>query len=280
MKVFSLLILLCFTQSALGQVNYFGLKDSTNLYVEEIGEGETLLFIPGWTMTHRFFEKQKEHFSRQYHVVLYDPRGQGRSDKTTYKNTYAHHAMDLRELILQKDLNEIVLIGWSSGCLTLYEYLRAFGVDRVRKMVFIDEPPKWIGNREEEWVYGTFDDYRSSLRGMISGPSEPDDIIDWMLNDSIDDPNRTWMRKEIRMTPPHIALSLYIDGLVSDYTKEVGQLEIPSVFMVRDSWYDRASSWLKIHASEAKIKAITSHAMFWERAEEFNTLLEDFIDSN
>lgn len=279
MKVFSLLILLCFTHPALGQGNYFGLKDGTNLYVEETGKGETLLFIPGWTMTHRFFEKQKEHFSERYHVVLYDPRGQGRSDKTTYKNTYAHHAMDLRELILQKDLNEIVLIGWSSGCLTLYEYLRTFGVDRVRKMVFIDEPPKWIGNSEKEWVYGTFDDYRSSLKGMISGPSEPNDIIDWMLNDSIDDPTRNWMRKEIRMTPPHIALSLYIDGLVSDYTKEVDQLEIPSVFMVRDSWYDQASTWLKIHVPEAKIKAITSHAMFWERAEEFNTLLEDFIDS-
>jgi pimeloyl-ACP methyl ester carboxylesterase len=279
MKVFNLLILLCFAHPVLGQGNYFGLKDSTNLYVEETGKGETLLFIPGWTMTHRFFQKQKEHFSEQYHVVLYDPRGQGRSDKTTYKNTYAHHAKDLRELILQKDLNEIVLIGWSSGCLTLYEYLRVFGVDRVNKMVFIDEPPKWIGNTKKEWVYGTFDDYRSSLKGMISEPSEPDDIIDWMLNDSIDDLTRTWMRKEIQMTPPHIALSLYIDGLVSDYTKEVSQLEIPSVFMVRASWYDQASTWLKTNAAKAKVKAITSHAMFFERAKEFNMLLEDFIDS-
>ncbi|WP_299534659.1 alpha/beta hydrolase [Ulvibacterium sp.] len=280
MKVFSFLILFFFAYPVFGQGNYLGLKDGTNLYVEEAGNGETLLFIPGWTMTHRFFEKQKEYFSERYHVVLYDPRGQGRSDKTTYKNTYAHHAADLRELILQKELNEIVLVGWSSGCLAMYEYLRAFGGNRIRKMVFIDEPPKWIGSREKEWVYGTFDDYRSSLKGMISEPSEPDDIIDWMLRDSIDDTTRTWMRKEIRMTPPNIALSLYIDGLVSDYTKEVGQLEIPSVFMVRASWYDQASAWLKTYAPKAKIKPITSHAMFWERAEEFNALLEDFIDSN
>ncbi|MEO0333987.1 MAG: alpha/beta hydrolase [Bacteroidota bacterium] len=146
MRLFNLLLVCLTTYPALGQGGFFTLTDGTKLYVEEAGEGQTLVFIPGWTMTSRFFDKQHEYFSKEYQVVTYDPRGQGRSDKSTSKNTYAHHAADLREFLLQKDLDNIVLIGWSSGCLTMYEYLRSFGVDRIEKLVFIDEPPKWVGN--------------------------------------------------------------------------------------------------------------------------------------
>ncbi len=277
MRLFEILLLSCLVLPVLGQGGFFTLEDGTKLYVEEKGEGQTLLFIPGWTMTHRFFEKQKDHFSKSYHVIAYDPRGQGRSDKTTYNNTYAHHAADLREIMLKKDWKEIVLIGWSSGCLTIYEYLRAYGSARINKLVFIDEPPKWIGDDSKEWVYGSFDDYRSSLKGMISKPSDPNEIIDWMLKEPIDNPTRTWMREEILMTPPHVALSLYIDGVACDYNKEVKELEIPSLFMVRASWYDQAKNWLIQNVPEAQVKKISSHAMFWEKPKEFNGLLRDFL---
>lgn len=277
MKLFNLLLLFFCAFPLVGQGSYLTLEDGAKLYVEALGEGQTLLFIPGWTMTHRFFEKQKQFFSKNHHVVTYDPRGQGRADKTTYKNTYAHHATDLRELILKKELDEIVLVGWSSGCLTMYEYLRAYGTDRIAKLVFIDEPPKWIGDVEQEWVYGTFDDYRSSLKVMISKPSDPNSIIDWMLKDSIDAATRTWMREEILMTPPHVALSLYIDGLACDYNEEVRKLMVPVLFLIRESWYDHARDWLKTNAPQAKVRAISSHAMFWERPAAFNEMLSSFL---
>ncbi len=278
MRLFNLLLLSCFTLPVFGQGNFFSLEDGARLFVQESGKGQTLIFIPGWTMTHRFFEKQKDSFEESYHVVTYDPRGQGRSDKSEYKNTYKHHAADLRELILQKELKDIVLVGWSSGCLTIYEYLKAYGTDRINKLVFIDEPPKWIGDAEKEWVYGSFDDYRSSLKEMITGPSEPNGTIDWMLNDSIDNETRAWMREEMLMTPPHVALSLYIDGMVSDYNEEARKLNVPTLFMVRDSWYDYAKDWLKINAPKAQVNAISSHAMFWERPKEFNEMFRSFIN--
>ena len=171
-----------------------------------------------------------------------------------------------------------MLVGWSSGCLTIYEYLKAYNTDRIGKLVFIDEPPKWIGDTEKEWVYGTFDDYRSSLKQMISKPPHPNGIIDWMLNDSIDNATRTWMREEMLMTPRNVALSLYIDGLASDYNKEVRELDIPSLFMIRKSWYNSTKDWLKINAPKAEVKAISSHAMFWEQPHEFNGLLSVFLE--
>ncbi len=217
--------------------------------------------------------------SEHYHVVTYDPRGQGRSDKTEHKNTYADHASDLREIFLKKNLNDIVLVAWSSGCLTAYEYIRAFGSDRIHKVVLIDEPPKWIGDVDTEWVYGSFDNYRSSLKSLISEPSGPDGIIDWMLEDPVDSVTRQWMRKEMLMTPRPVAISLYIDGLASDYTKEAARLgsAIPTLYLVRSSWFDRAKSWLAGTSPDSKVESISSHAMFWERPEEFNAMLKEFI---
>ncbi len=277
MRAFSLLIVCFLSIPLLGQENFFTLQDGTKLYVEVTGEGQPMLFIPGWTMTHRFFVQQKKHFSKDFQLITYDPRGQGRADKTTYQNNYAQHAADLRELIVEKGWKDIVLVGWSSGCLTIYEYLKAYGSDRMAKLVFIDEPPKWIGDPEKEWVYGTFDGYRSSLKSMLSKPSDPNGIIDWMLNESIDSTARSWMREEILMTPPHVALSLYIDGLACDYNDEVRKLSIPSLFMIRDSWYDYARNWLNTNVPQAKVKAITSHAMFWEQPQAFNEILSSFL---
>lgn len=280
MKAFSLYSLLLIGALATAQVKYIDMFDGTKLCYEDSGQGQTLLFITGWTMTYKFFDNQKDHFAATNRVVTYDPRGQGRSDKTTYKNTYADHAADLQELMEQLELEDVVLIGWSSGCLTIYEYLRAFGNERISKLIFIDEPPKWVGNKETEWVYGTFDGYRSSLKGMISKPSDPDGIINWMLNDPIEPETLEWMRKEILMTPPHVALSLYIDGLVSDYNQEVRSLEKPALFLVRDDWYDYARAWLRKNSPVAEVKAISSHAMFWERPTTFNQILADFINNN
>ncbi len=280
MRLFKVLLLWIITVPIYGQGTYLTLNDGARIFVDEVGEGQTLLFIPGWTMTHKFFEHQKSHYAANYHVLLYDPRGQGRSDKTTFKNTYKDHADDLQQILQQRDLSNVVLIGWSSGCLTVYEYLRTYGFDSVDKVVLIDEPPKWIGDTENEWVYGSFGDYRSSLKGLISGPSEPDGIIDWMLNEPYDRLTLDWMSEEILMTPPHVGLSLYIDGLVSDYQLDLirSSQKVPTLAMIRWNWFDEAKSWLDIYAPGIKLNRISSHAMFWERPEVFNEMLTTFLE--
>lgn len=278
MRVFKIVLIFLFILPLEAQESFIKLKDTTKLFITESGKGETLLFIPGWKMTHRFFEHQLSHFSKNYHVITYDPRGQGRSDKTETKNNYASHAKDLYEIIKKKNLKNITLIGWSSGCLTMYEYLRAFGNENISKLVFIDEPPKWIGDPKKEWVYGTFDDYRSSLKDMISKPSNPNGIINWMLKDSVSPKTKMWMRKEMLKTPDTIGLKLYLDGITCDYTKEVKGIDTPVLFMVRENWYNYAKKWIEKNVSGAKTVAITSHAMFWEKPTQFNSLLTKFLN--
>ncbi len=283
-RFYALLLLILLFQAAESQGTFIeNLNGEIDIYYEDTGTGQPIIFIPGWTMTSGFFKKQTEYFKSEYRVISYDPRSQGRSKKTMERNTYKQHARDLKGIIDSLGISETILVGWSSGCLTIFEYLDQFGTDRIKQIVFIDETPKWIGDPGKEWVYGSFNGYRSSLKGLLERrPSGAYGIIDWMLDKPIDSLTRNWMVSEMIMTPNHAALSLYIDGMASDYTDVLRNFDstTPALFLLRESWFDKGKSWLKNVIPSAEIFPISSHAMFWEHPEEFNLLMEQFFEKN
>lgn len=266
--------------SASAQDKFLKVDDGrVSMYYEDKGDGQAMIFVPGWTMTTEFFRRQKSFFSNEYRYISYDPRGQGRSEKTKGGHHYAQHAEDLRDLIDELEVDDVILVGWSSGCLTMYEYLRKYGHDKLDKLVFIDEPPKWIGDPNTEWVYGSFDGYRGSLKDLITNHKEgAGGVVDWMLQEPVEPQVKNWMIKEMAKTPDYVAVSLYIDGLISDYVKEVREIgSLPALFMVRESWHQQVSNWLKTNAPKSQSVAISSHAMFWEKSQEFNAMLSSFL---
>ena len=280
-KVFYLSLLLVSVHELFSQGSFLQLPHAeVELYYEDKGMGQPIIFISGWTMTSGFFSKQQAYFKDKYRVITYDPRSQGKSGKTLKGNTYGQHALDLREMILSLDLSQVILVGWSSGCLTSFAYLEKFGTDRLSKIVCIDETPKWIGNPSTEWVYGTFDDYRSSVKGFLQDERDPEGIVDWMLKEPIDSEDKAWMLTEMKKTPDDAAFKLYLDGMIADYTpvlKELNQ-DFPLLFMLREAWIGQGKAWLNEHVPGAETLPISSHAMFWEKPGEFNGMLEGFLD--
>ncbi len=277
--IYALLLIVGFILRGQDQFIKVG-KDSIDIYVEDLGEGKPVLFIPGWTMTSQFFSKQKKTFSEKFRFISYDPRGHGKSSKTLTGHTYKNHAIDLKDLIDRLNLQDVVLVGWSSGCATIYEYVQRYGNENLSHLVFIDEPPKWIGDKNKEWVYGSFEGYREGLKDLINDrKSYASGTANWMTKQSLDSVQENWMVDQMLMTPNDAALSLYVDGMVSDYTKVLMGLsgKLPMLFMLRESWYQDVLNWLKINVPDAKAVSIKSHAEFWEAPTDFNTTLEAFI---
>ncbi len=72
---------------------FFTTSDGVRLHYTETGPNfaQTLVFVPGWTMPAWIFQRQIDVFSRDYHVVALDPRGQGESEvpPTGYEPTAA-----------------------------------------------------------------------------------------------------------------------------------------------------------------------------------------------
>ena len=251
------------------------------LHVEEAGSGSPLVFIPGWTMTTLFFEGQVAAFADRYRVITFDPRSHGRSTKTADGNTYAQHGRDLGALLAHLELDEVVLVGWSSGAHDVLSYVREHGTARLRAVVLVDEPPKAVGNRDEEWVYGSFDGYRSTFESILyRREKSAEGLARWMVSRELDDHEIERIVAESTKTPNEAALALMVDTTLLDYTAEARALdgEVPVLYMVRESWVDQARGWLRENAPSAEIVTLGSHAEHWERPEVFNRKLEAFLD--
>ena len=55
--------------------------DGTRLYYEEVGEGEPLLLISGQGGDHKNWDLVRDDFADRYHVIVFDHRGTGLSEK-------------------------------------------------------------------------------------------------------------------------------------------------------------------------------------------------------
>jgi pimeloyl-ACP methyl ester carboxylesterase len=62
---------------------YATASDGVRLYYEELGAGEPLLLISGQASDHTSWGTVPNGFADQYHVIAFDHRGIGLSDKPT-----------------------------------------------------------------------------------------------------------------------------------------------------------------------------------------------------
>jgi pimeloyl-ACP methyl ester carboxylesterase len=66
-------------------------RDGVRVFWERYGDGDpTILFLPAWSVCYsRLWKAQIPYFARHYRVLVFDPRGNGRSDKPPNPEDYA-----------------------------------------------------------------------------------------------------------------------------------------------------------------------------------------------
>lgn len=66
-------------------------RDGVKVYYEVFGTGDpTILFCPTWTFVHsRIWKMQVPYLARHHRAIVFDPRGNGRSDRPDTVEAYA-----------------------------------------------------------------------------------------------------------------------------------------------------------------------------------------------
>ena len=105
---------------------YVQVSDELTLRYVSIGQGQPLIFIPGWTMTADAFNRNLKPFSERFQAIAYDPRSHGRSTKLKSGNDYTQHGRDLAAFIRELGLKDVVSAVCSSGALAAYSYFEQF----------------------------------------------------------------------------------------------------------------------------------------------------------
>lgn len=113
-------------------------KDGTEIYYKDWGSGQPVVFSHGWPLTGDAWESQMVYLaSNGYRCIAHDRRGHGRSSQSWNGNEMDTYADDLSELIEKLDLNDISLIGHSTGGGEVARYIGRHGTQRVAKVVLM-----------------------------------------------------------------------------------------------------------------------------------------------
>ncbi|WP_434699143.1 alpha/beta fold hydrolase [Pseudomonas sp. D1-1] len=164
--------------------SYITTQDGVQLYYKDWGpkDGPVVTFSHGWPLNSDSWESQMLFLADQgYRVIAHDRRGHGRSSQSWEGNDMDHYADDLAAVINALDLNDVTLVGFSTGGGEITRYIGRHGTDRVKKAALISAVPPMMLQTE---------DYPGGL---------PIEVFDGLRRASLD--NRSQLYRDIASGP-------------------------------------------------------------------------------
>src|SRR5438034_2354879 len=117
-------------------------RDGTQIYYNDWGSGQPVVFSHGWPLSADAFEDQMFFLaSRGYRCIAHDRGGHGRSSQPWNGNDLDTYADDLAALVDVLDLKDAIHVGHSTGGGEVARYIGRHGTKRVAKAVPIRAIP-------------------------------------------------------------------------------------------------------------------------------------------
>lgn len=150
-------------------MSYITLKDKTDFYYKDWGEGKPVIFSHGWPLSSDAFEDQMLFLAQNgYRVIAHDRRGHGRSSQPWQGHNMDQYADDLEQLLEHLKIENATHFGHSTGGGEVARYYKRHGSKgRIKKAGLIGAiPPIMIKTdwNPEGLDKKVFDDIREGVR--------------------------------------------------------------------------------------------------------------------
>jgi microsomal epoxide hydrolase len=256
------------------QNRYFITSDGVRLHYLEAGPpgAHILLFVPGWTMPAWIWAPQIAAFSHQYHVVAFDPRGQGDSDVPPTGYTPGRRGQDIADLISHLEPVPVVVVGWSLGVLDTLAYIHTNGDALVAGLVLVDNsvgeepPPIPVPPRPHT---GPPPSHEVAMRRFVQGMFRRPQNAAWLDR----------LTEATLHTPEAASRALLSYPVPRSYWREaIYATAKPVLYVVRPSFAAQAANLQsKRPNTQTALFADAGHALFIDDAARFNALLAGFL---
>jgi len=265
----------------------FKTTDNVEIYFEEKGQGKPVLFIPGWSCSIHFFDRNIEDLSKDHRVIAMDLRGHGDSEKTDHGHRISRYAKDIKELLDRLDITDVTAIGWSMGASVLWSYLELFGNnDRIGRLVSVDQSPaQYIG---PDWKWGQTGCYDVEAFVRLCGDltyaerDAAEGTVKACLNHDPDEAELKFLADEIMKCPANVKIEIMRDHTNLDWRDFLPYISVPTLVTVgRQSlvfpWEGSAYVGEKVPGARTEFFENCSHMLFWDEAGKFNGLIREFV---
>jgi 3-oxoadipate enol-lactonase len=249
-----------------------------NLYYEEHGNGQPLVFINGLGSSTRDWEFQVPEFSKSYRVITFDMRGHGQSEKPAGPYHIPMFAADLASLFQALSIPSAHLVGLSLGGTVAFQFAIDYPA-KVKTLTIVNSGPSLGGTPEEarqeiERRVGIVQQLGMRAMGEALSPN------------LYPKPEQTALRETFVKRWAENDPSAYIEATRSflgwNVEEQLGKIQCPTLILASDQDYSPVAT------KEAYVKRIPKgqlvvisdahHTLPLELPEKFNAALRDFLD--
>lgn len=254
--------------------HFFLSSDGVRLHYLEAGPptAHTLIFVPGWTMPGWIWMPQIEGLSRRYHVVAFDPRGQGNSAVPTRGYEPVRRGLDIAELIGRVDKRPVTVVAWSLGVLDTLAAIHVTGDRSLAGLVLVDNsvgeeppPPRQAPPRHPAPPTSHAVAMTQFVRAMFHR-SQPPLYLERLTEACL-------------RTPEAASRQLLAYPMPRSYWKEaVYATSVPVLYLVRPRWVAQGENLVRNRPNtEMEVFTDAGHALFVDEPVRFNSVIEAFL---
>ena len=278
-------------------MSYLNTSSSENgepiqLFFEQYGEGQPVILIHGWPLSHQMWEYQTQKIvDAGYQVVAYDRRGFGKSSKPYYGYDYDTLAKDLNDLIEELGLKDVVLAGFSMGGGEVARYIGTYGTDKIAKAALISSIAPFMlktPDNPEGVPEETFEGFKKNIKeDRLAFLKEfGDTFVNYKDNQKKISEAQVHFNWSIAAGASPKATLDCIDSFgKTDFREDCKKFDVPTLIVHGDAdqvvpieTAGQAASKI-IKDSTYQIIKGAPHGLVFTHTEEFNTIFLDFLKS-
>lgn len=247
--------------------------DGVDIHYVAAGEGPSILFVPGWTLSGEIWQPQVDHFAATHRVVAMDPRSQGRSSQPRDGHYPEARGRDVKAVVDQLGLAPSVLVCWSLAVGECVSYVEQFGTDSLRGLALVDglaggEPdPVWTP-RMLAWIGALQRDRRTGTAAFIASMYQTPQTPEYLAR-----------MTEISLATPTDAMSaLMVGGLTADLRSTLPKIDKPTLLAVTESPFLARYEEMRDLIPGVRWEVFDAgHALFVDQPERFNRVLGELL---
>lgn len=260
---------------------------AANMHIRDEGKGRPIVFIHGWSCPGVFFDGQVTVLKDHARCIVPDLPGHGASVDVGPRTIEAS-ADAIHTYLVDNDLNDVVLCGWSMGALVAYMLIARHSADRISSVVAIDMSPKVLN--DASWQNGALSGLtaetnehfittiasewhrlpRRIARRLFAGDTEPDPALLEMA------------KQEIAKADPVRLTDMWMSLTALDFRDLLQKFPVPLHLAAGGQsqlYGPGVHAWHQAHVPDFHLTLFASsgHAPHLEEPEKFNRLLREVV---